>query len=102
MLGDRIRLDLRGLGIRDMARWREEFIIVAGDSRDRKAEGVQPSRLFRWSGKSADAPASLDGDLGDLNPEGAVLYVEGRQARLELLRDGGGATLRRAWVEDGA
>ncbi len=102
MLGDPIRLDLRGLGIRDMARWREEFIIVAGDFRDRKAEGAQPSRLFRWSGKSADAPASLDGDLGDLNPEGAVVYGEGAEARLQLLSDDGGETLRSAWIEKAA
>ncbi len=102
MLGDPIRLDLRGLGIRDMARWREEFIIVSGDFRDRKAEGAQPSKLFRWSGKSADAPASLDGDLGDLNPEGAVVYGEGAEARLQLLSDDGGETFRSAWIEKAA
>ena len=102
ILGDPIRLDLRGLGIRDMARWREEFIIVAGDFRDRKAEGAQPSRLFRWSGKSADAPAPLVGDLGDLNPEGLVVYGEGAEARLQLLSDDGGETFRSAWIEKGA
>jgi hypothetical protein len=102
MLGDPIRLDLRGLGIRDIARWREEFIIVAGDFRDRKAEGAQPSRLFRWSGKSADAPTSLVGDLGDLNPEGLVVYGEGAEARLQLLSDDGGETFRSAQIEKGA
>ena len=39
MLGDPDRLDLRGLGIRDMARWREEFIIVAGDFRGPQSGG---------------------------------------------------------------
>lgn len=102
ILGDPVRLDLHGLGIRDMVRWREEFIIVAGDFRDRKAEGAQPSRLFQWSGKSADAPASLDGDLGDLNPEGVVVYGEGAEARLQLLSDDGGEMFRSAWVAKAA
>jgi len=99
MLGDPIRLDLHGLGIRDMAPWREAFIIVAGDFRDGKAEGAQPSMLFRWSGKSSDAPAPLDGDLGDLNPEGVVVYGEGAETRLQLLSDDGGETFRSAWIK---
>jgi hypothetical protein len=94
-----MQLDLRGLGIRDMARWGEEFIIVAGDFRDRKAEEAQPSRLFRWSGKTADAPTSLDGDLGDLNPEGVVVYGERAEARVQLLSDDGGEAFRSAWIE---
>jgi hypothetical protein len=98
MFGDPIVLDLHGLGFRDMARWGEGFIIVAGDFRDRKAEGAQPSRLFQWSGKSADAPALLDGDLGDLNPEGVVVYGDGAEARLQLLSDDGGETFRSAWI----
>ncbi|HEU0208949.1 MAG TPA: DUF3616 domain-containing protein [Candidatus Udaeobacter sp.] len=98
MLGDPILLDLKGLGIRDMARWRDGFIVVAGDFRDRK-EGAQPSRLFQWSGKSGDAPTPLNGDLKDLNPEGLVVYGEGADARLQLLSDDGGETFRSAWIE---
>src|SRR5207247_8544425 len=37
MLGDPIRLDLRGLGIRDTARWRAEVIMGAGHFRHRTA-----------------------------------------------------------------
>jgi hypothetical protein len=97
MLGGPMLLDLNGLGIRDMARWGEEFIIVAGDFRDRKAEEAQPSRLFQWSGKSGDAPTSLDCDFGDLNPQGVVVYDDGAEPRLQLLSDDGGETFRSAW-----
>ena len=96
--GEPMLLDLHGLGTRDMARWGEKFIIVAGDFRDRNAEGAQPSRLFQWSGQSGDAPTPLDGDLGDLNPEGVVVYGEGPEAKLQLLSDDGGEAFRSAWI----
>jgi hypothetical protein len=88
-LGDLITLDLGGLGLRDMVPWRDGFLIVGGDFRDRfeDPEALDP-KLFFWDGTSPN-PVNLLVDLGDLNPEAAVVFGEGDGAEVMILSDDG-------------
>ena len=45
-LGEPVTLQLGGLGIRDMVRWNDGFLIIAGDFDDRFEPGAKPSRVF--------------------------------------------------------
>ena len=82
--GEPIFLDFGGLGFRDMVRWKDKFLIVAGDYRDGSDPEAQKSKLFEWDGPGK-APTSIELPLGDLNPEGAVVFGD----RLLLLSDDG-------------
>jgi hypothetical protein len=80
-LGDPIRLDLGGLGIRSLSRWRGRTLVAAGPPAD---EGT--SRLFTWDGRGAPVPvAGLD--LAGFNPEG-FFSPEDRDEILLLSDDG--------------
>ena len=81
-LGDPILLDLGGLGIRSLSRWRGRTLIAAGSF----ADGGTP-RLFTWNGRGAPAPLSGP-DLAGLNPEG-FFSPEDRDEILLLSDDGG-------------
>lgn len=81
-LGDPILLDLGGLGIRSLSRWRGRTLIVAGPYADGGA-----SQLFTWDGRGAPAPVS-GLDLAGLNPEG-FFSPEDREQVLLLSDDGG-------------
>ncbi len=98
VLGPPFRLDLGGRGIRDMTHWHGQFLIVAGDYRDRNAAGAKTPKLFRWSGDPHDVPVPMDGELGDLNPEAALVYGQDDKAKLQLLSDDGGESFRSVWV----
>ena len=87
--GRPILLDLGGLGIRDMAQWGDEFLIIAGDYKDRFDPDAKPSRLFRWKGGEQDQPVDLNVDFGNLNPESIAIFGEGADARVLLLSDDG-------------
>jgi hypothetical protein len=93
-LGEPILLDLGGLGVRDMAPWRKQFLIIGGDFKD----GGEPSALFLWSGDPKMKPQKLKGDLSDLNPEAIVIHETGGESRVQLLSDDGGTSFRSTWV----
>jgi Protein of unknown function (DUF3616) len=78
-----IRLDLGGLGIRDMIRLGSHYLIIAGSFNDQGG-----SRLYRWSG-GRDRPAPVpDVTFPQFNPEAIVSYPD-RPGRLQLLSDDG-------------
>ena len=79
-LGDPVRLDLGGLGVRSLSRWRGRTLIVAGPVAD---EGA--SRLFAWDGRGAPVPLAID--FEGLNPEG-FFSPEDRDEILVLSDDG--------------
>lgn len=79
-LGDPIRLDLRGLGVRSLSSWRGRYLIAAGHYSD----GAR-SRLYSWDGKADLKP--LDVDFPNFNPEG-FFTPEGRDSILVLSDDG--------------
>jgi hypothetical protein len=79
--GDPLLLDLGGLGIRSLSRWRGRMLLLAGAS-----TGGTTSRLYTWDGRGAPAP--VPGlDVSDLNPEG-FFSPESRDAILLLSDDG--------------
>jgi hypothetical protein len=80
-LGDPVQLDLGGLGVRSLSRWRGRVLVVAGPP-----AGAGASRLFAWDGRGAPAPVP-DVDLGGLNPEG-FFSPEEREEILLLSDDG--------------
>lgn len=86
-LGKPELLKLEGLGFCGMANWNGEFLIVAGDHKDRFESGAKPSRLFAW--KPGGDPRALGLDLGDLNPEAVVVAGQGTAARVLILSDDG-------------
>ena len=64
--GDPVLLDLEGLGVRDLARTEEGWLVLAGPP----GEGGR-MRLFLWPGGGEPA-RPLDVDLGELQPEALV------------------------------
>jgi hypothetical protein len=91
-----ILLDLGGLGIRGMAPWRGEYLIIGGDYRDRFDAEAKPTRLFRWKGGGQDPAIDLMVEFGDLNPEAIVTFGDTKNPRVLILSDDGGMK-----VEDG-
>jgi hypothetical protein len=80
-LGDPVLLDLGGLGIRGLAHWRGDTLIVAGPY----AQGGD-SRVFTWDGRGS--PLAVSGlDLSDFHPEG--FFAVGSRDEVLLLSDDG-------------
>src|SRR5262245_22888449 len=86
-LGEPITLNLGGLGFRDMVRWHDSFLIIAGDFIDRFKSGAKPSRIFSW--KPGTAPRDIGVDLDDLNPEAIVIMDDDDKTRILILSDDG-------------
>jgi hypothetical protein len=80
--GPPIRLDLAGLGIRDMIFWEGQYLIVAGP-----AEGRGRSRLYSWAGGESKPRRIREVDLKGLNPEAIVVYPDRGFADVQLLSD---------------
>jgi len=84
-----IFLDLGGLGVRDMVRWKDSFLIIAGDYRDNSDQHARKPKLFQWEGRGK-APTRMDVRLEkDFNPEGAVVFGDGKNPKVLLLSDDG-------------
>lgn len=98
VLGESFRLNLEGRGIRDMTRWQDQFLIVAGAYQDRTAPEAKTPKLFKWSGNPRESPVPMDGELTDLNPEAALAYGPEGKEKLQLLSDDGGEFFRSVWV----
>jgi hypothetical protein len=80
--GEPILLPLDGLGVRDIAFWKNQYLIVGGS-----VDGRGHSALYRWDGKSA-APKKVDWfKLENFNPEALIVYP-GRDAFQVLSDDG--------------
>ncbi len=80
--GTPVRLDLNGLGIRDIASWRGEFIIIAGPT-----DGGGQCKLFRWAGGDEAPKRVKDMSLKGLNPEAVVIYTDKGLREFQLLSD---------------
>jgi hypothetical protein len=80
--GSPVQLELNGLGIRDMACWKGEYLIIAGPY-----DGVGKSRLYSWSGGAAKPKHLREIDLKGLNPEAIVIYPDLGLDRIQLLSD---------------
>src|SRR5262249_43947529 len=86
-LGDPLLLNLGGLGVRDMVRWNDSFLIIAGDFVDRFEPGAKASRAFLW--KPGTGPKDITVDFDDLNPEAIMIIGDGDNARILILSDDG-------------
>ncbi len=78
-LGDPVRLDLEGLGVRSMDWWAGRYWIVAGDY-----DGHKRSRLFQWDSQRVQR---VEADFSDFNPE-ALAFYPGRDAMQCFSDDG--------------
>jgi hypothetical protein len=87
VFGPALHLELKGMGIRSITPFENNYLIVAGSH---ESEGT--SQLYVWDGKSATAtlmsPAGLAG-----NPEGLAVLKEGAQRKLFVVSDDGTATI---------
>lgn len=85
-LGMPMMLNLDGLGVRDMARWQDKYLILAGAYDTEKL-----FRLYVWAG-GLDQPQAIPGlDFKGLTPEALVVYPN--SAAFQVLSDDG--TLKR-------
>lgn len=80
--GAPLELDLGGLGIRAIVRWRGGYVISAGPS---AADSGRRSQLYTWDG--VGAPEPVPADFSDFNPEAFVGFE--RRDQLLLLSDDG-------------
>jgi len=80
--GPPLRLDLGGLGIRDIAFWEGEYLIVAGPS-----DGKGQSRLYRWAGNDQGPKLLRHVSLKGLNPEAVIVYRDRGLQQVQLLSD---------------
>lgn len=85
--GEPTLLDMGGLGIRDMARWAGDYLVIGGPIGDPNVGAVE-SRLFRWDGRSTQAEM-LDLPFAGFNPEGLIDFGTGAGHRLLVLSDDG-------------
>lgn len=81
-IGTPIELDLDGLGIRDIALWHNEYLVIAGSF-----DGKGKSRLYRWAGGQARARHLKEINLKGLNPEAIVVYPKLGLEEVQLLSD---------------
>lgn len=82
-LGDPLLLDLGGRGIRDIVRWRDRYVIIAGAH-----DANQNSKLFAWSGGSAPARELPSITFTNFNPEAIIVYPDNSKPFQALSDDG--------------
>lgn len=82
-LGDPMLLDLGGRGIRDIVRWRNRYIILAGAH-----DGRENTRLYEWDGGSTQPREVTSVQFKDFNPEAIIVYPETNKP-FQLLSDDG-------------
>jgi len=80
--GAPIQMNLNGLGIRDIASWQGEFIVIAGPS-----DGGGPFKLFRWAGGDSLPKPTKHLSLKNLHPEAVVIYPDKGLREFQLLSD---------------
>ena len=84
-IGEPIRLDLAGRGIRDLVQFGREYLILAGAGDDDHAKLV--TQLYRWSG--AGSAPSLLAEFPGLNPEVIITYHDSAGGDVQVLSDDG-------------
>lgn len=82
--GPAIRLDLGGLGIRDMALWGESYLIIAGSW-----HGGGPFQLYLWDGPGSDPKPLSVKHLNDYQPEAIIIYPDKGLREFQILSDDG-------------
>ena len=82
--GEPIRLDLDGLGIRDIANFENKYLIIAGD-----VKGDAHPELFVWNGDATKPTRIKHVALKGLHPEAVVLYPDTGFHELQLFSDDG-------------
>ncbi|NHZ37513.1 DUF3616 domain-containing protein [Massilia rubra] len=93
-LGEAFELDLGGLAIRSMELVGLAYMIVAGPPADHGEFA-----LYRWSGKSGDAPEQLvHEDFDDVRPE-ALFAIPGTR-KVQILSDDGGPHVKEIAEEE--
>jgi hypothetical protein len=100
-------LELNGLGVRALSRWRDLYLLVGGP-----AAGGGASRLFLWDGQG-DRPVPVPVQWGDLNPEAFASFPDSDQVLLlsddgtrlvdgvecKRLKDPAQKRFRGAWID---
>jgi hypothetical protein len=82
-------IDLRGLGLRDMTRWLNKYLLIAGDFRDAHDTGWLPSQLFLWDGPGSK-PEPLQIELPKaFNPEALITFLSDDCERVLVCSDDG-------------
>jgi hypothetical protein len=88
VFGDAVLLDLEQRGIRSIDRIGDSYLIAAGPfGNDAPPGPASTFALYRWSGRTADAPLKLDADLSSINAE-AMFAVAGTNQIVVLSDDG--------------
>ncbi|MCI0748099.1 MAG: DUF3616 domain-containing protein [Verrucomicrobia subdivision 3 bacterium] len=82
-LGDPLLLDLGGRGVRDIVRWRNRYLILAGAH-----DGRENTRLFEWQGGSTAPTEVIAVKFKDFNPEAIIVYPDDNRP-FQLLSDDG-------------
>lgn len=80
--GAPIRLNLGGLGIRSMAFWEGQYLLVAGSY-----DGKGQSRLYRWAGDSRAPKLLRHVSFKGFSAEAIVVYPGEGLNRVQLLSD---------------
>lgn len=79
-----IRLDLDGLGVRDMAYFHGSYFIIAGPW---QAEGK--FEFYRWAGGDTQPQRLPVKHLGDYHPEAIIIYPQRGFHEIQILSDDG-------------
>jgi len=82
--GDAILLDLGGLGVREISRHEDRYVIVAGSF-----DGAGKSHLYEWDGRSPAATHLGKIDFGKFNPEAVIFYPDRGRDEIQVLSDDG-------------
>ena len=70
-LGEPILLDFEGRGIRDIVRWQNRYIILAGSH-----DGRGNSRLYEWDGGAAKPREVAEAKFKGFYPEAIIVYPD--------------------------
>jgi len=79
-----IQLDLNGLGVRDIARWDNTYIIIAGPY-DEKGK----FELFKWNGYGSGPVRIKVNHLNRFHPEAIIIYPDKGLREFQILSDDG-------------
>ena len=82
--GSAIRLDLGGLGIRDIALYNGTYLISAGSY-----HGGGPFCFYRWAGIGTQPERLSVAGLGDYHPEAVIIYPDKGLREIQILSDDG-------------
>jgi hypothetical protein len=82
--GNPLLLDLEGLGIRDIARYEDTYIIIAGPY-----DGKGKFRIYLWKGPGSSPAEVPTSHLNRFNPEAIVLYPGLGLSPVQVLSDDG-------------